>query len=259
VLVDTRDSVFILDAIGRITVLSPSLELVRTTPIPGPRPSAYDAVLLPGRGYAFDSQRDSSPPLHAYSFDGQQLAHFGYPQPNCRGCVRYAYRIASASDGSIWAVQAHYRYLGTRWDANGTLLDSGMVNSPWFAPYDSIMSPAPDREPQAHVWSIWQDRSGLLWVLGATGAPDWPDGLGEARTGEEGGARFYPIKDMAAVFDGIIEIIEPATWSIVARRRLDNTPFLQAIRPGVVASLRETSDGWWQAEVYRVELTGLTN
>jgi hypothetical protein len=256
VLVDVRDSVYILDGIGRITVLSPSFEVVRTMSIAGQRPWAYDAMLLPGHGFVFDYQRDSSPPLHAYSFDGQRLVQFGYPQLNTRGFVRDVYKITTASDGSMWALQAHHGYLGTRWDATGTLLDSGMVNSPWFAPYDSIMSPTPDRVPQAQVWSIWQDSIGLLWVLGATGDPDWSNGLGEERTGE-GGARYYPVEDMAAVFDGIIEVIDPATWSVVATRRLANNPFLQAIRPGVVASLREASEGWWQAEVYRVELTGV--
>jgi hypothetical protein len=80
--------------------------------------------------------------------------------------------------------------------------------------------------------------------------------LGEPRT-VEGGTRYSPIVDRVAALDGIIEVIDPTGWRVIARRRLDDDTWLTPVAPGMIASLRETPNGWWLADVYHVTLVGL--
>ncbi len=255
VLIDSHDSLYILDGVGRMSVLSPSHRTVRTALMSGPRIWAYDAAFLSSSRTVFDYQSDSNPPLHTFDLEGNHLASFGDPQFNCRGCGRPVYMLGLARDSTLWTAQRFYQYRIDRWDGAGARLDSAIVASDWFAPYDSIEPSTPERRPQATVSGVWEDERGLLWILGRTADAQWAEGFGDERKGE-GGIPYYPIEDLALAFDGVVEVVDSRDWSIVASRRLDEHPWLHVVEPGLIASLRESTDGWWLADVYAVQLTG---
>ncbi len=103
------------------------------------------------------------------------------------------------------------------------------------------------------ITGLWED-DGLLWVLGMAADPEWEKALGEPRRME--GQWVYPIEDYPGAYDGVIEVIDAEDGTLAASRRIDEAGwFMSVIEPGLIAMRRETQDGWWLVDVWRVTLT----
>jgi hypothetical protein len=127
------------------------------------------------------------------------------------------------------------------------------MRSDWFTPYDSVLSVTPAVPPQPLVVSIWEDDDGRVWVFGLAPDPHWRAGLGEPRLSE--GQRYHPIERAGEVYDGVIEVVDVGQGRAVAERRLDDVGWgMLLVEPGLVASRRESEDGWWFVDVWQVEL-----
>jgi len=255
VLVLPGDSVLVVDrGLARYTVLSKSYELVRTAPIP---PGATAATVLLG-GELIMSARINTPslaglPLHELDANGNYIRSFGALKPIVRPGYPYeqARVLAPASDGGVWSAHMYHRYLIERWNSKGELEQEVERRADWFAPYRTYWLPTPTKAPAPTIMGLWEDESGLLWVIGWVGGANWAKGLGPARLLE--GQVAYPITGQQAVYDGFLEVINPVQGVVVASTRFAGTMDI-VVAPGIVAGVREGAEGWPYVDVWQVRL-----
>lgn len=157
--------------------------------------------------------------------------------------------LASSGNGGFWAARRYYRHEITLWDRQGREVRTLDPSASWYSPYDSLAMPSPERPPFWSIRGMWEDDRGRLWVLGSVADPQWSEGLGERVRAE--GREFYSIRNYPAVFDLMIEVLDPETGERLSWRRVDE-PRTTVVEPGLVASLRESPMGWWFADILRV-------
>ena len=145
----------------------------------------------------------------------------------------------------------YHRYLVERWNVRGELELEVARHADWFAPYETYWLPTPARPPAPTIMGLWEDESGLLWVIGWVGGKNWARGLASSKLLE--GQLAYPIADQQAVYDGFLEVLDPVAGELLASKRFAGTMDL-VVSPGVVAGVREGADGWPYVDVWQVRL-----
>jgi hypothetical protein len=255
VLILPGDSVLVLDRrLARLTVLSPSYEVVRTAPAPAGLMAATrlvngDLVL----SFAVANRATASRPLNQLDAAGNHLRSFGakdavfrprYPHDQVRW-------LAAARSGGVWSAHHLHKYVIERWSPAGEFELEVTREADWFHSYATWWLPTPDRSPAPHVMGVWEDDDGRLWVIGRVGGTDWVKGLGPGRLLERQMA--YPIKDEQLVYDGFVDVIDPVAGVVLASRRLPGTVDV-VVAPGTVGGVRESSEGWLYMEVSQVRL-----
>ena len=256
VTVSADDSVFMLDGLaGRVSVFSSDYEFVRT--LRGVAP--YNrAIELSDGTFVVNNTGYPGPPLTRVDRDGATLGAFGETTDEFEPLFEYLRVVrvlAPSTGGRFWSARYGFEYSITQWDSSGTAVSRLSPERVWFPPYDMAWGPAPDREPKAKLWGLWEDR-GLLWVVAQVPDPQWREGLGGSRRVE--GQEIYEVLDPAKVWDTLIEVIDPATdGRIVHQRRIEDAPY-QVVEPGVLYSFQETELGFWLVNVWQVQLASTT-
>lgn len=97
--------------------------------------------------------------------------------------------------------------------------------------------------PSASVLDIAVDDRGLLWVVGEA-----PDERWETAVGPKG----KPLNSDSFI-DSIIEVIEPDTGRLLARRRLDGS-IRGFVAPGLAFAVRNTDAGLPRIDLIEVRL-----
>ena len=252
IIVTEGDTIHIFDSrTRRVTVLSPSYDLVRTAP---GLPSHYDVARLANGDYVVNNPIFGFPLLE-FDMVGQMVRRFGGDRVDDTrmGSWKNSRVLAVGRDRSLWSATGFFRYVIERWDNEGTKIHEITREPDWFPPYDSLWNPTPGVPPMPKVTGIWEDENGLLWVLGRAADPEWRNALGSPRRAE--GRWVYPIEDYPGAYDGVIEVIDPEDGTLVASRRIDDAGrFMSAIEPGLIATRRETEDGWWLVDAWYVTL-----
>ncbi len=246
IVVTAGDTLHIFDdRTRRLTVLSPSYEVVRTAPgLPG----TWAALQL-GSGNYVVNNTGRGYPLHLLDPLGAPVRSFGaaaevyQDQANRRA-------IAQSQAGGIWTARSLFQTLIEHWDSNGVKTREIFPGSDWFEPFDRIFGPAADRRPFSEVTGLWEDSLGLLWILGWAADPEWKKSLGPMRRVE--GQLMNRIDDYSQVYDSIIEVLDHRDGTVLATRRLDHAGMpMGVVRPGVIFIRRESEEGWWFADVLR--------
>jgi hypothetical protein len=189
------------------------------------------------------------PPLVHLSREGTLYRRFGDVPDDGRprGQTR---QLALASDGTRWSAATERQLTLSRWGTSGALLQHFTPVRDWFPALAEIRPVSPDNPPAARVQAIWIDSAGMLWVQGAAADPDWAEGLRRRPGATEAP---YEVDDPNRVYDGVLDAYDPATGALVASFR-DDRLFLSSPEPGLVVTTRTNEDGWYFAEVWRVEL-----
>lgn len=226
------------DRNARITVLDPEGQLAGTIPFVGyvtaTAELADGQIVVAG----LIGQDTSSAPLHLIDRSGAVTASFGEPYAQRDHRTFYASRrvVASAADGSIWAATP-LTYRIERW-SSGKLDRIVERDDEWF-PARSIPGPVtPERPPDPEIRAIQEGRDGLLRILVTVGEPQWAEGLGDraSRTPE---GDYHPIEDVDRVFGTRIEVIDPASSSVVAEMETEEWLFA-FLRSDLAVSYRES-------------------
>ena len=254
ILVSARDSVYILDQAGRLTVLSPSFELVTSTlltfsPMSGVRMDDGSFVVNANIG---DTDRLGIP-LHHIDADGAVLASFGDDGSVLRpGELHSLLRwLAVGHGGGVWAVPFSNKYVIELWNPAGDRVAELVRQAEWFRPYDRYWLPSLKDRPAPRIMGVWEDGDGNVWTIVHVGDRRWKRGLAKGIPAE--GQMMYPIEDEQRVYDTIVEVIDPSTGRVVASRRFDET-FDVVVEPNLVAGYREADDGRPYVEIWQVHL-----
>jgi hypothetical protein len=252
VTVSAGDSLIIRDSrTGRVSVFSSDYEFVRT--IRGVAP--YSRAIELGDGtFVVNNTGYPKPPLTRFDRDGATLGTFGETTEEFEPLFEYlrVVRVLTpGTGGRFWSAKYGFEYSITQWDSSGTAISRLSPEREWFPPYDMAWGPAPDREPNAMIWGLWEDH-GLLWVVAQVSDPQWNRGLGGSRRVE--GHEVYQVLDPTQVWDALIEVIDPASDGRIVHQRRFEDALYAVVGPGVLYSFQETELGFWLIDVWQVEL-----
>lgn len=249
------DSIFVFEP-GRVSVMSPAANFVRTINIP--ITNMAQAIVTPENEFLVSAQYRTRElaglPVHRLSSSGQHLASFGAEPPafDLERPSLSVRRIARAQDGSLWLVRPD-RYEIEHWTADGRRLRVLTRTVDWFPPREVEMYGEGER-PTPFIRDIRVGPEGNLWVLAIREDPDW------RRSSEMAGYEqpASPARD-AKLFDSVVEVIDPASASLVASLQLPYRAgrFVNAAREDGsmrIWALHETDLGLFMIDVWRLSL-----
>lgn len=221
------DSVVVLDSGNRrAAVLSPTLEVVRYVALPF---HLLDPIAVSWPSRIVSSGNVPTPEgagfhLHRMSFmasNGTIVQSFGPNDGELRGPESLYlgwHRLAAPNNGTFWSA-GMYRYDLFHWDSSGTMLRAIERRPSWFRGTSAMNSDLRTEPPAARIAAIQQDSDGLLWIFIRVAASSWreavpaiPDGVNEIPT---------RLIAMEKLFSTMIEVLDPRTNRVVARRMLD--------------------------------------
>ena len=238
IVVGPGDTLHVVDRnLARRTVLSPDHEVVRTHPLPGS--NIYDVVVNEDGSLLVQTMlmsRDAiGLPIQLVDPAGKVTRSFGSTRPEYsreRPWERYR-ALTSAGDGRVWSAY-HHQYQIELWGPAGTLVRALRRDVPWFTPWETYEPPIPT------LRSIRQDEEGLLWVLIPVPDPNAP---------EEVGPGSHPPD---AVWDTVIEVIDPAAGTLVASVR--HPRLFERWADDLLYSWSDEPDGVPRLRVFRAEV-----
>jgi hypothetical protein len=255
ILIGPADSIFAFDmGMGRMSVFAPDLSYARTVRIDGMPP--ISGHRLASGDWLVASGSDHGWPLRLLGSDARELAAWGdtidFVMRNGLPARSY-WIVGPGRDGTAWAVPHFGRYEARRFDAGGTELNRISPEVEWYAPYRRPPDTSPDTPPFAALDGVWEDGFGL-WVVGMTADPEWRSALGAPRKVE--GHEIYPIDDPDRGWDGVVELRDPETGELLARRRTDEVLYAPVSgRRGVVFHVRTDDLGFVYLDLYKVNRT----
>lgn len=252
-----HDSVYIVErSNGRVTVLDPDWRYARSFNVP---PGALNAALFDSGSLLVNARiRDSDRtgfPHHLFDLAGNYIRSFGDlgdaidPRNNT---VDWWWLTPSANN-QICGIPYSQRYLIELYDEAGHTIRRIERHADWYPPFKDPWNVTPDKQPYPMMFGCWVDSAGLLWVIGNVSDRTWARGLGDPKPAEGRVGVYYPFADWQKLYDGIIEVIDPARNVVVTTRRFDNTLNL-VVGPGVIGGVREDEEGHIFLEVLRINL-----
>ena len=238
IFLDRHDTLLVVGMDRRLSVWSPERRFIREVRI----------ALLPDRLIRVDDTHlvASGPhrtpesagfPLHLLTDEGVLLRSFGTPEPVVDPELPTLERRQIAPGprpGTFWAVQPD-RYQVELWDVERGVVENIERRVEWFPPR-SGGAQVEGQPPLPFIRDMAADSSGNLWFLLLVADEDWRSSL---RTPGKPITREILDKE----FDTIIEVVDPATHSLIARRRFD--PFFErfaAPAAPYTISMTETGD-----------------
>lgn len=216
------DSVEVFDfGLMRTTVFTPDWVPVRTARWPM---YGQEMVRLPDGARVFSSRWNEpgreGQPLHLVSSSGSYVRSFGAREPIPMSGPREAYyrQIALSGSDRVWSANL-LRYHVEEWSVEGEFVQELERTVEWFPPqveYEAV--PADGGPPTPGLLAVHADGDGLLWVVTVVPATDWELGVGTGRN--VFGRSTRVVSDPSAVYDTMIEVIDPADPVVVGAARL---------------------------------------
>ena len=227
---------------GRV-VLDENFTEVGAHPIPGPITSALPMpsgeVLV---GADIRTAAAVGHPLHLLTADGG-FTSLGEASRYVRG-QEGVLVLGSDGKGNVWALNERTN-VASLWRTTNSMSDLSIVqrferHSDWFE--SGILRP--DTWPFSIVESVRVDSAGV-WVAGNAPDPDFTPLVG-----------VQPVPDTPfdQVFDGWIEVFDPASGRVLVRRRLDQMVIGFVGPEGLLATYRESQEGAPFLTIWRVKV-----
>ncbi|MEP6591319.1 MAG: hypothetical protein ABJC19_09055 [Gemmatimonadota bacterium] len=175
---------------------------------------------------------------------------------------RLQLRLALSPDGTLWTSTQRYELQLRQWSLDGRLLWASERVGAWFPPYTLKDRPIGLLPSQARllptVSGLFVDSLRQLWLVGMVADSNWSQGDSVVPgkmmlTMTPGGRLVVPYRDWDKYLDGIVEVIDPKSHTIVARHRF---PFAltQVFGSGVVGRSVTQPSGEIEFHVYRLRL-----
>ncbi len=242
------------DVLGRHSVFGPDYRFVRSHQ----SPRELSSVAFLANGTAIVAANVNDPQrvgllYHRFHANGNYLSSFGDSTQilsSSRPSVAVR-RMAPSHSGGFWTAAWLYRFRLELWSSTGSLLRALEPEPGWFQPYDQILGPTPERPPQAMLFGLWEDPFGRVWISGVTPGRNYRRGLGQKKLIE--GTEVFPVEDPERMWDGIIQVFDPAQGVLLASRAID-APFHFALPGDLFAGVRTDRDGLLSLEVVSVVL-----
>jgi hypothetical protein len=252
-----------MPGLGRVGVVSPDYQFVRTVPFP-PIPTSQFVALGDDRFVlaatatfpTADRRRETlADPLHLVS-EGSIVRSFGTDSLPTPGSVEESAEksrfIGPSTRGRIWS--AHFRrYVIERWDTAGTLELSIVREVEWFPIVRATYQDPMLVRPHPSQTGVWEDSEGRVWTLIRVADAKW-----RARppvkpsTLERGSIGRTPAELQDSLYDSIIEVFDPKRGVLLASRRFPQD-FTRAGR-GFLYSKGASPDGASTKKIWRIRM-----
>lgn len=162
--------------------------------------------------------RPTHDPLHRIDEDRQQVVSFGASDADGPHLLpdETVRPIALARDArSIWIARTN-TYQLERWSLGGSRETSVSRDAEWFTPWHAQPPGAPfEARPLARLMAIHEDPKGFLWTVTYVAAERWR----RSDIRPEGDIRQLDVLP-SDLYDTVIEVINPSTGQVLARRQL---------------------------------------
>lgn len=238
----------------RLTVLGGERGMGRTIRVlqvsASPSSVALPADGIVVRNFVYPPHRE----FVAFDNDGSIRAEMGAPRPP--GYVGDVYESLgelgrSAQPHTFWSAPLRYRIQMDLWDArDGSLLKQFRDTVSWYTPHDSadmmqFLMAGNDmaNPPPPALRGLRESSDSVLWLLYNVAARDWAfmdDGSPPLRR--------HPRRE---AYDGVIDLRDPTTGESLLTTWI-NLPLAQIVNDSLLADRRETEDGFWVVDIYKV-------
>lgn len=216
------DTTFVLDNRSmRLTLLSPSLEFLRSRALilGGANdflPLSDGSVVV---AYHFPTRDLIGLPLHLFSRAGGLRRSFGdtLPRYDTEHELLPARFLSPSQLGGFWSVHAG-SYVVEKWDADGSLEHRFVRQNSWLNESGVLRRPTQSQPPSPQITAVREDEKGRVWVATLVPAIEWRRGVGPKKVR---GMDVIGTLDFDALFDTILDVVDPATKSLIATARLD--------------------------------------
>jgi hypothetical protein len=241
------DSILVLDANRRVTVIGPGLQPNRTI-ILQTRGSVTD-VALARAAILFGTTRDSYlvPPPRISIVDAGTGAEIGTAGGSDYETVaRYRGLVADNSTGHMWAVRSDGRELD-RFDVSGNLITRyALARGP--APCDA--QPVKNASPP-RVAQIARQDSGLIWLL----LSQRNASLDMSASSGEPGIRMLSVSEVRDLFTFWLEGVDPATGQTTVCQEFDDMVLGGFAAENMVYALRDDAAGEIEIDILLLKMT----
>lgn len=229
------------------SVFSPKGTHVRTQSFLNGRQVTSVATLSNG-GFVVTTRASSANPneLHVVDSNGTVSASFGRSAGS--GFWAGMRSLSNPIGGAFWTARAN-SYELEQYSLQGKRLKVLRRDVEWFAPWQDWNGEPEVSAPPPRIMSVAQDSaSGLLWVLILTADRNWKP----ASSSNSGEKALSTTRDLAGLFDGIVEVVDPDRGTVVASERFSGF-LLQLLAAGTVVELSD-QDGATVVNIWQVQL-----
>jgi hypothetical protein len=132
--------------------------------------------------------------------------------------------VATRKDGGVWTIR-YGTYSIEGFGANRAK-DRELVRKPdWFVVLPKDVWDLGDEKhaPASEVAGIRQDSRGRIWTATLVPSKDWKAARGKMvveSDGSGGKVNNYPKADLGAMYDTMLEVIDPSTGRVITSKRL---------------------------------------
>ncbi len=236
IVVTEGDTVHVFDRSSRMRwTFSPSLELVRRSPLPGRPywgsqvPVARDHWVI---GADIPTETEVAWPLHLVGRDGHAETSFGTGLRVRRWDIPSLVQrvIAPGGEGRVWSAHVN-RYRLELWDTGNVLHRVLERDASWFRPWATQPLVGPDEPRRPHVQDLAVDDAGNLWLLIVRPSESFRDFVEEYAEGQ------YTWTSESGYNGSVVEAIDPARGCVLAS--LETAAYLKrSLGDGHVRGLR---------------------
>ncbi len=241
----------------RMTLVDAALNPVREVVLPGQILAAVavhwpDAVIV---NALMDAPERSGRPLHLMDFSGRtaELSEsLGEDESAIGRGDPWGLRtpIAPADGATVWSAgPGQYRFEQWR---GGHRIARLRGQREWFPDGSFVHSGSPDRPPLSHVADLATDSAGILWVFTHVASDSWREAWPDLPPGTTGVS--VRAMDGLRLYDTIVEVIDPATRTLLATARVERVQVIAALDNGRVALHAADDVGVPQVRIVEVEL-----
>jgi hypothetical protein len=247
-----RDSLLVLDASGfRAVVFDNDLRPVRTLRLPFDPATLmriqWPALMIASGSYATPSS--AGYPLHRMSLSDAlrtRIRSFGPKDgefaPGTASTLRH--HLSEPRGGAFWSVSV-FAYDLYHWDSGGRSLSALQRRPSWFREVSADGAGSPTTPPPPFIAGVSEDSEGLVWVSVRVPSVSWRRGWARAQPLGVAGEVSGRSVDLQFLWDAQIEVIDPATRRVVARRRVSQVrpAYLASVLPGQRLALYSPTEG----------------
>ena len=239
----------------RLTFLAGPRGQGRTSRLDRPSPSHRTVALPEADAVVRNYSYPPGPQFVVFGSDGRVRAAMGEAHPLGTSTDNYRRlgELGPARDPHhVWSAPQRYGIRMDLWDArDGSLVRSFADSTDWYMPHDStalyqFILDGNDavNPPPPFLRGLRESREGVLILLYNVAAADWApfrDTLPPLQRGMRPEA-----------YDGVIDLRDSATGESLLTVRT-NLPFPRLVNDTLLADRRQTEEGFWVYDIYRVK------
>lgn len=240
----SRDGTLYVFGDAKLNRYTPAGEFIDTVPFPR---QLLDVLIRPDGSLLLNAtvrtQESVGCIFHLVGSDGRLHRSFGPETAGFEFDPTGTRRVLALAGGDAFWAGARNRYELDLWETDGVHRGTLVREVDWFEPWTGTYEPPYEQPPPPRVWDITtEERTGLVWVLLLFPAENFSPlpTLGSQTD------LLAPSSSDSPALDTLIEVLDPESGQLVARRTFSNTT-MRGFSPGLHVTFEEVDEDGDQA------------